>query len=168
MQFHNEICIVLQDAPDEHFLRARAVTLSPNTQNKCVWGSLPSWRPPTWNMAIPSPPLTAVSSTSKKWRQPRLPNMYLPPQLFLHHTLHHKLTGCQAPAPSHSQYRHSTPRLLPPLDRLTLSSLWVAMILHQSHIPDSTKKIIGRWRSDDFLIYLQGQWQPPPRMSQPS
>ena len=32
-----------------------------------------------------------------------------------------------------------------------------AMTLHQSHVSDSTIKIIGRWRSDAFLIYLQGQ-----------
>ena len=31
------------------------------------------------------------------------------------------------------------------------------MTLHQAHIPDSTIKIIGQWRSDAFLIYLQGQ-----------
>ena len=31
------------------------------------------------------------------------------------------------------------------------------MTLHQSHVPDSTIKIIGRWRSDAFLIFLQGQ-----------
>ena len=32
-----------------------------------------------------------------------------------------------------------------------------AMALHQAHVHDSTIKIIGRWRSDAFLIYLQGQ-----------
>ena len=32
-----------------------------------------------------------------------------------------------------------------------------AMTLHQGHVPDSTIKIIGRWRSDAFLIYFQGQ-----------
>ena len=32
-----------------------------------------------------------------------------------------------------------------------------AMILHQAGKSDSTIKVIGRWRSDDFLIYLQGQ-----------
>ena len=32
-----------------------------------------------------------------------------------------------------------------------------AMTLHQAHIPDSTIKIICRWRSDAFLIYLQVQ-----------
>ena len=31
------------------------------------------------------------------------------------------------------------------------------MTLHQAHISDSTIKIIGRWRSDAFLIYLKGQ-----------
>ena len=31
------------------------------------------------------------------------------------------------------------------------------MTLHQAHVPNSTIKIIGRWRSDAFLIYLQGQ-----------
>ena len=31
-----------------------------------------------------------------------------------------------------------------------------AMTLHQAHILDSNIKIIGRWRSDAFLIYLQG------------
>ena len=31
------------------------------------------------------------------------------------------------------------------------------MTLHQTHISDSTIKIVGRWRSDAFLIYLQGQ-----------
>ena len=31
------------------------------------------------------------------------------------------------------------------------------MNLHQAHIPDSTIKIIGQWRSDAFLIYLQEQ-----------
>ena len=31
------------------------------------------------------------------------------------------------------------------------------MTLHQAHIPNSTIKIIGRWGSDAFLIYLQGQ-----------
>ena len=31
------------------------------------------------------------------------------------------------------------------------------MTLHQAHIPNSTIKIIGRRRSDAFLIYLQGQ-----------
>ena len=33
----------------------------------------------------------------------------------------------------------------------------VAMTLHQAHISDSTIKIIGRCRSDAFLIYFQ--WQ---------
>ena len=32
-----------------------------------------------------------------------------------------------------------------------------AMTLHQAHVADSTIKIIGRWKSDAFLIYLQGQ-----------
>ena len=31
-----------------------------------------------------------------------------------------------------------------------------AMTLHQAHVSDRTIKIIGRWRSDAFLIYLQG------------
>ena len=31
------------------------------------------------------------------------------------------------------------------------------MTLHQVHIPESTIKIISRWQSDAFLIYLQGQ-----------
>ena len=31
------------------------------------------------------------------------------------------------------------------------------MTLHLAGIPDSTIKIVGRWRSDAFLIYLQGQ-----------
>ena len=32
-----------------------------------------------------------------------------------------------------------------------------AMTLHQAHVPNSTIKIIGRWRSDSFLVYLQVQ-----------
>ena len=32
-----------------------------------------------------------------------------------------------------------------------------AMNLHQAHISYNTIKIIGRWRSEAFLIYLQGQ-----------
>ena len=40
-----------------------------------------------------------------------------------------------------------------------------AMTLHQDHIPDSTIKITGRWRSDAFLIYLQGQVATSPRGS---
>ena len=32
-----------------------------------------------------------------------------------------------------------------------------AMTLQQAHIPGSTIKIIGKWCSYDFLIYLQGQ-----------
>ena len=32
-----------------------------------------------------------------------------------------------------------------------------AMTLHQAGVADSTIKIIGRWKSDAFLIYLQGQ-----------
>ena len=32
-----------------------------------------------------------------------------------------------------------------------------AMTLHQAHVPSSTIKIVGTWRSDAFLIYLQGQ-----------
>ena len=32
-----------------------------------------------------------------------------------------------------------------------------AMTLHLAGISDSTIKIVGRWRSDAFLIYLQGQ-----------
>ena len=31
------------------------------------------------------------------------------------------------------------------------------MTLHQAYISDSTIKIIERWRSNAFLIYLQGQ-----------
>ena len=31
------------------------------------------------------------------------------------------------------------------------------MTLHQVHISDNTIKIIGRWRSDAFLVYLQVQ-----------
>ena len=31
------------------------------------------------------------------------------------------------------------------------------MTPHQAHIPDSTIKIISRWRLDAFLIYLQGK-----------
>ena len=33
----------------------------------------------------------------------------------------------------------------------------VAMILHITGVPEHTIKITGRWRSDAFLIYLQGQ-----------
>ena len=33
----------------------------------------------------------------------------------------------------------------------------VAMMLHQSGISDSTIKVIGCCKSDDFIIYLQGQ-----------
>ena len=32
-----------------------------------------------------------------------------------------------------------------------------AMTLHQAGISDSTIKVIGRWKSDAFIIYLQGQ-----------
>ena len=32
-----------------------------------------------------------------------------------------------------------------------------AMTLNQAHISNRTIKIIGRWRWEDFLIYLQGQ-----------
>ena len=32
-----------------------------------------------------------------------------------------------------------------------------AMTLHLAGVPEHTIKIIGRWRSDAFLIYLQGQ-----------
>jgi hypothetical protein len=40
-----------------------------------------------------------------------------------------------------------------------LHSLWVggSMTLHLPGISKHTIKIIGRWRSDTFLIYLQGQ-----------
>ena len=31
------------------------------------------------------------------------------------------------------------------------------MTLHQAGVKDSTIKVIGRWKSDAFLIYLQGQ-----------
>ena len=31
------------------------------------------------------------------------------------------------------------------------------MTLNQAHVPDSTIKIMGRWRSDAFLIYLLGK-----------
>ena len=38
-------------------------------------------------------------------------------------------------------------------------SLWSggAMTLHQAGISDITIKVIGRWKSDAFIIYLQGQ-----------
>ena len=32
-----------------------------------------------------------------------------------------------------------------------------AMTLHQVHVPDSTIKIIGRWHSYTFLVYLRGK-----------
>ena len=32
-----------------------------------------------------------------------------------------------------------------------------SVTLRQAHIPDSTIKIIGRWRSAAFIVYLQGQ-----------
>ena len=35
--------------------------------------------------------------------------------------------------------------------------LGVAMTLHQAGQYDITIKVIGRWRLDSFLIYLQGQ-----------
>ena len=31
------------------------------------------------------------------------------------------------------------------------------MTLHQAVISDSTIKVLGRWKSDAFIIYLQGQ-----------
>ena len=31
------------------------------------------------------------------------------------------------------------------------------MALHQAGISDSTIKLIGRWKYDAFIIYLQGQ-----------
>ena len=31
------------------------------------------------------------------------------------------------------------------------------MTLHQAVISDSTIKVLGRWKSDAFIFYLQGQ-----------
>lgn len=156
MQFHDAQGIIPHDAPDEVFLAAWAVTLFLDTQKNCVRGE---------------------SSTMEATGIP----FGCPVVASAHRYLHLRQHNAPPDIPICTYYVNGSPRCVNSRQITALLRLHAAkigfqklgfypheigthslrsggaMTLHLAGIADSTIKIVGRWRSDAFLIYLQGQ-----------
>ena len=156
MQFHDSRGIIPHDAPDAEFLAAWAVTLFLDTQKNSVRGE--------------SSTMEATGLTNGD-----------PVVAAAHRYLHLRRHNAPPETPICTYYTQAIPcsvnsRQVTALLRATATKIGFhalgfypheigthslrsggAMTLHLANISDSTIKIVGRWRSDAFLIYLQGQ-----------
>jgi hypothetical protein len=163
MQFRDELGILPLSAPSSRFLRAHSITLFLDTQKNSVRGEsvtmeandLPHGNPVAAaarrflhlraHHASPTTPICTYYSASSGTSPPPPPTCVTSRRITA--TLR-KIAGIlgfeKLGFHPHEIGSHS------------LRS-GGAMTLHLSGHPDSTIKKIGRWRSDGFLIYLQGQ-----------
>ena len=158
LQFHDDQGVIPFDAPDARFLAALAVTLFLDTQKNSVRGE---------------------SSTMEATGLPHGDPVVAAAQRFLH--LRHHQAPLDTPICTYyatsvtaassvtgreitSTLRHCAAKM--GYQRMGLYPHEIgshslrsggAMTLKLAGISDSTIKIIGRWRTDAFLVYLQGQ-----------
>ena len=157
MQFHDEDGVIPAEAPAKVFLAASAITLNLDTQKKCVC------RESCTMEATGLPYGDTVTAAAYCYLHLRLRDA--PPDTTI-------FTYYAAPGAAQKSVTGSnivfhlcaTSRKIG-FQRLGFYAHEIgshslrsggAMTLHQAHVPDSTIKIIGRWRSDAFLIYLLG------------
>ena len=158
MQFHDAHGIIPFDAPAVRFRRATAVTLYLDNQKNGVRGE-------SITMELSGIPFgCAVSAAVER---------------FLH--LRENDADLDTPICTYFPSGRSTGKSITSTNVVQILRLWAAhigfkrlgfhpmeigshslrsggaMTLHQAGISDSTIKVIGRWKSDAFIIYLQGQ-----------
>ena len=158
MQFHDKNGVIPGDAPDQAFLDAWAVTLFLDTQKNCVRGESTSMEASGLRHG------DAVSAAARRFIHLRTNKATPDTPICTYYT---SLGATPSAIPS----RHITATLRTAATKLGFQKLGFhsreigshslrsggAMTLHLAGIPEHTIKIIGRWRSDAFLIYLQGQ-----------
>ena len=157
IQFYNEEVAIQQEVPDKHFLYTCAVTLFLNTQKNFVRGES-----------------TTMDATDLKHRN----SVSVAARRFLHlqkNSADPESLKCNYYPDYSSTSRFVTRSQVIKLLRLHTAKIGFqrlgfhpheigfhsllsggAITLHQSHIPDSTININGRWFSDSFLVHLQG------------
>ena len=158
MQFHNAAGVIPQDAPAKVLLAALAVTLFLDTQKNCVRGESTTMEATGLLNGCP------VTAAARRYIHLRdhgaVPNA----------PICSYYTSPRTP-PSSISSRHITATLRLEATKIGFQTLGFypheigshslrsggAMTLHLAGISEHTIKIIGRWRSDAFLIYLQGQ-----------
>ena len=158
LQFHNKNGVIPRDAPDEAFLTATAITLFLDTQKNCVRGESSTHEATGF---IHGDPVTAGARRFIHLRSNNA-DPDTPICCFF-------ATPTSPIASVNSQHITDTLRIA--AKKLGFQMLGFlpheigshslrsggAMTLHLAGISEHTIKIIGRWRSDAFLIYLQGQ-----------
>ena len=158
MQFHGPSGVIPLDAPTQDFLDALAVTLFLDTQKNCIRGE---------SITMEASGLDngdGVVAAARRYLHLRDHNA--PPETPI----------CayfipDSPLPTSISSRHVTFTLREEARKIGFQKLGFfpheigshslrsggAMTLHLAGVSEHTIKIIGRWRSDAFLIYLQGQ-----------
>ena len=158
LQFHNAEGVIPGDAPDHVFLSATAVTLFLDTQKNCVRGESTSMEATGLKHG------DSVKAAARRFLHLRTNNADPATPICCYF---HDASGI--PASINSQHITATLRL--EASKIGFQKLGFypheigshslrsggAMTLHLAGISEHTIKIIGRWRSDAFLIYLQGQ-----------
>ena len=158
MQFHNADGVIPQDAPDHVFLAATAVTFFLDTQKNCVRGESSTMEASGLLHGCP------VVAAARRFIHLRSHNADPDLPICSYHT-------SPKSAPTSISSRHITATLRLEATKIGFQTLGFhpheigshslrsggAMTLHLAGISEHTIKIIGRWRSDAFLIYLQGQ-----------
>ena len=158
LQFHSHAGVIPRNASDQAFLTATAVTLFLDTQKNCVRGESTTMEATGF---VHGDPVPAAA------------------RRFIHLRANHADPDtpicCYFESPTSTiasvNSQHITNTLRIEAKKLGFQMLGFlpheigshslrsggAMTLHLAGISEHTIKIIGRWRSDAFLIYLQGQ-----------
>ena len=158
IQFHDARGVIPFDAPAARIRRATAVTLYLDTQKNSVRGEAITME------ASGIPFGCAVGAAAERFLHLRLHNADLDTPICTY------FTSAQSEGASvTSSNVVATLRLWAAhigFQRLGFHPMEIgshslrsggAMTLHQAGMSDSTIKVIGRWKSDAFIIYLQGQ-----------
>ena len=158
MQFHNAAGVIPANASDKTFLEAWATTLFLDTQKNGVRGESTSMEATGLRHG------DAVRASACRFIHLR-DNGAAPNTPICTYYPSHGSTPSSIPS------RHITSTLRIAAKKLGFQKLGFfpheigshslrsggAMTLHLAGVPEHTIKIIGRWRSDAFLTYLQGQ-----------
>ena len=158
MQLHDINGVIPRDAPDATILAATSVTLFLDTQKNCVRGESTSMESTGLDHG------DAVTAAARRFLHLRSHDADLDTPLCTYYTT-------PGGPPSSVSSRHITATLRIEAKKIGFQKLGFypheigshslrsggAMTLHLAGVSEHTIKIIGRWRSDAFLIYLQGQ-----------
>ena len=158
MQFHDSNGVILPDADADVLLAALEITMLLDNQNNCVHGESSTMEA---TGLLHGDPVPACDRRYLHIRNNNAPHRHSNLCLLCFGRRRPKICDgvkyCGAPVGHIKTDWLPAARIFPHEIGSHYLRSGGATTLHQAHISDSTIKIIWRWKSDTFLIYLQGQ-----------